>query len=587
MHPADAVELINLVPSASSVATRPGYVAHSSDLSDAVETLVTYHGTTEKLICAADGKIINITAGGTGTNLGTGFTNDRWYTTEFKNRIIFANGADTVRDYDGTTLTNTSLYGPTLITNGDFATSSTWTTGTGWTIGSGVASCDGSQVADSDLTQTPATALVNAKNYIVVFTVSNYSAGNVCAVVGGTEGTDRSADGTYTETITSGAGADFDIRADLNFAGDIDVVSIGRTSEELIFPLTHKGRVYYVKKDSQIFLYAGAGAYAGLTSEFDLSTVAGTGANLSFLIPWSRDGGAGMGDLLACVFEDGMVLVYSGSDPGDTSDWSLVGQCRIGAPLGRRAAAQIGGDAVVLTVDGYVPLSAALTEGQYSEQAAFSFKIGRAAKEAAQSYKGNFGWSSAFFPQGSLWIVNVPISSSQAQQHVRNTVTGAWCKFTDIAATQFAIYDDQLYFCSPDGKIYYLGGASDNGVFINYKAVQAYNHFNEPGLKKHITAVMAHTSYSFPKYFSHKFFSDFNDGTLPEFDDPPESAVSEWDVGSWDVAEWDGSLMGTKVARKPAAAKGYFLAHVFRFKSRKERVNWYGTQMVVNLAGMI
>jgi len=587
MEAGDATELINLIPTAESVTTRPGYTAHSSDLSDLVETLVTYHGTTEKLICAAGGKIINITAGGTGTNLGAGFSNDRWYTAEFNQRMIFCNGADTVRDWDATTLTNTNLYGPNLVTNGTFATDTDWTKGTGWTIAAGVASCDGSQVADSDLTQTPTTALVSSQDYIVTFTISNYSAGNVCAVVGNTEGTDRSADGTYIETITAGAGADFDIRADLDFVGDIDTVIIGRTSENLIFPAVHKGRVFYVEKDTQSFFYAGAGSYAGELSEFALGTVAGTGANLSFIASWSRDGGAGMDDLAVFVMEDGVVLVYSGSDPGDSSDWSLVGTFKIGAPLGRRAATKIGGDLVILTVDGYVPISAALTEGQYSEQAAFSFKIGKAAKDAAQRYQSNFGWSSVFHDTGSLWIVNVPISATQAQQHVRNTITGSWCKWTGIDATQFAVYDKKLYFCSPDGYVYLSGGFSDAGNFINYKAVQAYTPLGAAGMQKTITAVKAFTNSAHPKYFSHKFFADFNATTLPDLTDPPEGAVSEWEIGEWEVAEWDGGTEGTTTARKNASGTGFFLAHVFRFKSKAQRVTWWATQILFKQAGIV
>lgn len=113
-----------------------------------------------------------------------------------------------------------------LVTNGGFGADTDWTKGTGWTIAAGVASSDGSQAADADLEQD-----INALQgveYEVVFTVSNYSAGNVTAVVGGTEGTDRSANGTYTQTIVCGAGENIAIRADLNFAGDIDNVSVKR-----------------------------------------------------------------------------------------------------------------------------------------------------------------------------------------------------------------------------------------------------------------------------------------------------------------------------------------------------------------------
>lgn len=134
---------------------------------------------------------------------------------------------DTVYEWD---LANvfTDVPGPDLVTNGAMAADTDWTKGTGWTIAAGVASCDGTQVADSDLTQS--ISAVSGKTYSVTFTVSNYVAGNVTPVVGDTEGTDRAANGTFTETITSGAGTDIDIRADLDFVGDIDDVTANRTT---------------------------------------------------------------------------------------------------------------------------------------------------------------------------------------------------------------------------------------------------------------------------------------------------------------------------------------------------------------------
>ncbi len=61
---------------------------------------------------------------------------------------------------------------------------------------------------------------VNTLIYRVQFEVKNYSAGKVCAVCGTQEGTDRNANGVYTEYITAN-GTDFKIRADLDFVGSV------------------------------------------------------------------------------------------------------------------------------------------------------------------------------------------------------------------------------------------------------------------------------------------------------------------------------------------------------------------------------
>lgn len=115
-----------------------------------------------------------------------------------------------------------------LLANGAFASDTLWTKGTGWTIAAGIASSSAAQTADSDLTQTPSTALVEGQSYRVTFTVSGRTVGSIAPVIGDTEGTDRSGNGTYIEDIIAGSGADIDFRADVDFDGDIDNASVQR-----------------------------------------------------------------------------------------------------------------------------------------------------------------------------------------------------------------------------------------------------------------------------------------------------------------------------------------------------------------------
>ena len=118
-----------------------------------------------------------------------------------------------------------------IVVNGIFGTDSDWTKGTGWTISGGTASSDGTQVADSDLTQTLSVTI--GKTYSISFDVANYSAGNVALVFDGTEViADKAANGTYTTTVeASNASVDIDLRADLNFIGDVDNISVREAYE--------------------------------------------------------------------------------------------------------------------------------------------------------------------------------------------------------------------------------------------------------------------------------------------------------------------------------------------------------------------
>ena len=78
----------------------------------------------------------------------------------------------------------TIAVGREIITNGTFDADSDWTKGTGWTISGGTASCDGSQVAATNLRQND--ILTIGSVYIVTYTLLNWSAGNVRTVVGAT-----------------------------------------------------------------------------------------------------------------------------------------------------------------------------------------------------------------------------------------------------------------------------------------------------------------------------------------------------------------------------------------------------------------
>jgi hypothetical protein len=116
---------------------------------------------------------------------------------------------------------------PTLgaeeITNGDFSTDSNWTKGTGWSISGGTASCDGSQTGVSFLTQNGQTQ--SGKTYKVTYEVVSFTSGEIIAFIGGSQGETRTSIGVYTEYLTT-ANANFWLRANSNFVGSIDNISV-------------------------------------------------------------------------------------------------------------------------------------------------------------------------------------------------------------------------------------------------------------------------------------------------------------------------------------------------------------------------
>ena len=113
------------------------------------------------------------------------------------------------------------------VTNGLFTTDASWTKGTGWTIdgsNSNSADCGGTQSGNSDLEQ--AVTATNGNIYKVQFTISNYSAGTLIPRVANGAGTAVSANGTYIQYITASSGPNLQFRADLNFVGSIDTITV-------------------------------------------------------------------------------------------------------------------------------------------------------------------------------------------------------------------------------------------------------------------------------------------------------------------------------------------------------------------------
>jgi len=95
------------------------------------------------------------------------------------------------------------IYGPELVTNGDFATDSDWTKGSGWTISGGKATKSGSDLAY--LTQSSLVSVVG-KTYKVKASITNVTAGNVRIdgfTAGGTITSDTEVNVIYTATAAN------------------------------------------------------------------------------------------------------------------------------------------------------------------------------------------------------------------------------------------------------------------------------------------------------------------------------------------------------------------------------------------------
>lgn len=117
MAPTDAVILDNWIPGPTGLVVRRGYASHATGMSGTVETLMEWAGpSSQKMFAAVGANIYEVTsAGAVGAADVSSLTNGRWQHVNFGTSggqfLVCCNGADAVRNYDGTSWTTPTLTG--------------------------------------------------------------------------------------------------------------------------------------------------------------------------------------------------------------------------------------------------------------------------------------------------------------------------------------------------------------------------------------------------------------------------------------------------------------------------------------------
>lgn len=102
-----AITLQNFTARPGYVEVRKGYFPFATAGSAAVESVMVYRATIERMFAASGTAIYNITAGGAGVGVVAGMSNARWQYVNFSTTggqfLVCCNGADTPRQYTGAT----------------------------------------------------------------------------------------------------------------------------------------------------------------------------------------------------------------------------------------------------------------------------------------------------------------------------------------------------------------------------------------------------------------------------------------------------------------------------------------------------
>jgi hypothetical protein len=338
-----------------------------------------------------------------------------------------------------------------------------------------------------------------------------------------------------------------------------------------------------VEKDSLTAWYtAQAGNISGTLNSFDLSQFAKWGGYLVAIANWTIDGGTGIDDYTAFITSEGEIFVYAGTNPNDAESWELKGTYKISKPIGYRATMQYQGDIIIICQDGYFPMGKALAAANAGDSlVAYSDNIRGLVIDRTANNKWRKGWQSVVYNKKGYAIFNVPVSE-QFEQHVVNVATGAWCRFVNIRARCWCVFDDDLYFGSDWQVFKFDDSNSDNGTMIEGVVEQAFNDFGVAGVKK-ISLLNPRTASSSPYELTIYTDVDYRNRNLQYTENIGYVGGTLWNTTPWSTAQNQISFWATdRVSEVQSqwimnSAVGVKASVVFKTKTKGVLIDWFET----------
>lgn len=369
----------------------------------------------------------------------------------------------------------------------------------------------------------------------------------------------------------------------------------GVTTTKLVHVNVYGRRLWFVEKDSFRLWYLAVNSVSGAATSLDLAPIFKMGGYLMAMATWTVDNAAGLNEYAVFISSEGEVAVYEGGDPSSATTFFLASIFHIGRPVGRRCFCKMGSDIILITSDGFYPLSKALLTDRSQLQDALSNKIINLVNADIASYRNNFGWDINFFPLGTKLIINVPQQEGRTQyQYVMNVITGAWCRFTGWNGNCFCVMQDQLYFggnlTSGVANSGYVAkadtGYSDDGSYIFGTVKTAFQYFDVPANLKRWTMVRPVFLTAGEMNPAMRMDVDFEDQVPTSTGTFSDTSGTAWDTALWDTFPW-GSSVSIKKNWQGVFGVGYAGALHMRIVNNASAVSWMSVDYVYETGSIL
>lgn len=229
----------------------------------------------------------------------------------------------------------------------------------------------------------------------------------------------------------------------------------GLASETVDHLNNYRNRIWLTNRTTSAY-YLPTDAIAGTVGEVALAGVLHKGGYIMFSATWSMDAGDGLDDMIVFVSSEGEVAVYRG-DPADPTTWGIVGLYDCSPPLGKNAFLKVGGDLLILTIVGLVPMSAVIAKDTAALALAAVSRGIQPDWMAEVQARRSLPWEIVKWTSRNIAYVTCPVTSDESVTppicFAVNLETGAWSKVTGWNTRCFALHDGQVYFGTGDGLV--------------------------------------------------------------------------------------------------------------------------------------
>jgi hypothetical protein len=312
--------------------------------------------------------------------------------------------------------------------------------------------------------------------------------------------------------------------------------------QNLTYVAKYRGRLFFLEGGSMNAWYLPLNSVGGALSMVPLSGAATKGGKLLFIAIWSTVAGNNVDDKIVFGTDLGELIVFTGSDPSDANNWNQEGRYESAAPMGMNAHINLGGELLLMTVQGIVPISLCTQKSpEQLELAAITKPIKRMWRDEVAAKRG-WNWTIANWEMFGGLFVTWP-GSKPGYCAVVNAATGAWARFVGYDATCWIRLRDDFFFGTTDGKIMQADhGGYDDGQPYVATIVGGWEMFQSPAQMCCWRQARAN------------FFADPDEVFVPQITaatdyvvtiPPPPPAGEDpgpqdlWDEGLWDTAKWD------------------------------------------------